>query len=570
MTSKLALVRGAALGVLAVATAAGVAEAKPVRHHHVRRHTTTVTRTETTETVQAAPMAPPPPSGPTTAELQAQVDYLTAQVESLTETVIEQGRGNGETRLAIAQIPADIAKTTDKLTLPNGRPTFTSADGRFSAALNGVLQFDAGLYFQDVSPSIPTSVIGGSARDLNSGTNARRARIGFGGKVFGDFDYNFLYDFGGSGNEDAGRIHELWFQYSGWKPWHLRVGYFEALAGMDANTSTNQLLMLERSSPADVARGVAAGDFRAGLAFFGNGEFAQEIAPGVKTRWLAGVAYTGNTVGNVNSAGGFATVPNDEQSGVVVRGAVDFHSGADWNLHLGANYQYVFHLNDIGGVALPPGPGGVIASGRYTINLQDRPELRLDPTRLVSTGGINASHVTVWGLEGGAQWHNLYAQAEYFDYKVDANNALQTATVTPYSPEFSGWYVQGSWILTGEYRSYNAGNGAFGAPTPRHPFDLSKGQYGAFELGLRYSDLDLNDNTGAAGTAAVSGVNFRGGEQKIVSASLNWYLNPVVKFLLQVQNVKIDRLNGSGATAAAFPQAGQEFQTLAIRSQLAF
>jgi phosphate-selective porin OprO/OprP len=42
-------------------------------------------------------------------------------------------------------------------------------------------------------------------RDLNEGFNFRRARFGIDGKLFRDFDYSFIYEFGGSGQEDPGR-----------------------------------------------------------------------------------------------------------------------------------------------------------------------------------------------------------------------------------------------------------------------------------------------------------------------------------------------------------------------------
>lgn len=42
------------------------------------------------------------------------------------------------------------------------------------------------------------------ARNLASGTNFRRARIGIDGKVFGDFDYNVLFEFGGAGARTLG------------------------------------------------------------------------------------------------------------------------------------------------------------------------------------------------------------------------------------------------------------------------------------------------------------------------------------------------------------------------------
>lgn len=47
---------------------------------------------------------------------------------------------------------------------------------------------------------------------------------------------------------------------------------------------------------------------------------------------------------------------------------------------------------------------------------------------------------------------------------------------------------------------------------------------------------------------------------------MNWYVNPVVRFMLDYQHVKIDRL----AAVAPFTTAGQSYDALSLRSQLAF
>lgn len=474
-------------------------------------------------------------------DMQERIEELQRQLDFMKQSMAEQTG-------VIAPVAA-----APKATLANGRPGWASADGAFTANLNGVLQFDAGNYYQN--NNLPPA-IAGAARDLNGGTNARRARLGFGGKIFSDFDYNFLYEFGGSGAEDAAHIQELWLQYTGFlKPFHLRVGYFEPLIGMEANVSTNSIALLERASPAEVARGVAAGDFRSAVQFFGNDDFKSNFGMGddkTKIGWLLSGAVTGNTAGNINSAGSFQTQPFDEQLAVVGRAALNFRAGDDLVAHVGGNAQYVIHPNDNSGI-------GSNIVGRYTIQLRDRPELRLDTTRLVDTGGLNARHIGVYGAEGGVQFKNFELQAEYFSYQVDGDGA----TVTTSSPDFHGYYVEGSWVLTGEKRVYNAGNGAFNGPVVAHPFNWAARTFGAFELAARYSDLDLNYRDGNLGAATPAG-GVRGGEQKVFSASLNWYVNPVIRFMLEGQHTEIERLNAAGLSL------NQDFNTIALRSQLAW
>ena len=173
------------------------------------------------------------------------------------------------------------------------------------------------------------------------------------------------------------------------------------------------------------------------------------------------------------------------------------------------------------------------------------------------------------GGEFGALYRNLYVQAEYFDIQVERRNSALS------DPEFSGWYVQAGWTLTGEARRYSTVTSGFDSPRPAKPFDPKKGQWGAVELAARYSNLDLNYLPGQAGAAATaSGV--RGGEQNILSLGVNWYLNPVVSISGTYRNVEVRRLSPggsafvSGSTPAAGTQVGQDLDIWSLRTQYAF
>lgn len=78
--------------------------------------------------------------------------------------------------------------------------------------------------------------------------------------------------------------------------------------------------------------------------------------------------------------------------------------------------------------------------------------------------------------------------------------------------------IAASYVLTGEENSFNG-------ITPKNPFDLAKGQWGAFELALRYSELTLDDQTFptyASSTKSVRGIQSLGG-------GINWYLTKNLK-----------------------------------------
>jgi phosphate-selective porin OprO/OprP len=131
---------------------------------------------------------------------------------------------------------------------------------------------------------------------------------------------------------------------------------------------------------------------------------------------------------------------------------------------------------------------------------------------LVDTGSIDASNAGVHGLELAIQDGPFLLQSEYLG-----------AVVAPrrHDPAlFYGGYLQLSALLTGEVRPYDRRRGAFGMPVPMVPFSLRDRVWrGAWEVGLRYSYLDLD----AGGVA--------GGRDHALSVGVNWYWNRHVRLM---------------------------------------
>jgi phosphate-selective porin OprO/OprP len=486
------------------------------------------------------------PADPRVDAMQQQLAAFAAQLAELKSAQVADA-----SNIITLQAPPSGATVTPAL--PNGKPAFATADGRFTANIRANVMFDAGKYFQ--KSHLPAAV---TNRDLNDGTNFRRARFGVDGKLYKDFDYSMIMEFGGSGAENAGQLFEAYVQYTALKPWKIKVGAFEPNIGLAAAVSTTQMPLLERASPAEVARNVAAGDSRSAVQVWGNGLWGEGDS-GIATRWFASAAFTGNTIGTINSSNTVNTAtpatvvvgtlqPSDEQTAIIGRFAIAPFSSTDWQAHLGVNAQYVMHPNDLS------------VGTRYPVQLRDRPELRLDGARLVDTGAIDTRHVTVLGAEAGFTAQNFMIEGEYFHYAIDRRNA---GVAQPSSPDFSGWYVQGAWVLTGESRSYNPVEARFDGPKPNYNFNPAAGTWGAWEIAARYSDLDLNYHDPGAGLASLVDT-VRGGEQKVSTIGVNWYLNSDIRFMLDYLHVDVSRHNGSGV------QIGQTYNAVALRSQLSF
>ncbi len=70
-----------------------------------------------------------------------------------------------------------------KVSIDNGRPTISSADGNFTASIRALAQLDWGYYSQSAAATaLPTAY----GPDLSSGANFRRVYLGIQGKLFGD------------------------------------------------------------------------------------------------------------------------------------------------------------------------------------------------------------------------------------------------------------------------------------------------------------------------------------------------------------------------------------------------
>lgn len=444
----------------------------------------------------------------------------------------------------------------------NGRPVISTGDGRFTMAFRGRFHFDAGTYSQSPSVDVPYLVNGENVRDLGSGSYFRRAHFGVEGKFFRDFDYEFRYNFGGSQDEGSGTIHTMRVAYNPTPEIRINIGAMQPTFTLDNSTSSNDIMFLERSAVTNALVGeFGASDSRKGIEL-------TYLKQGENIDYMFNVAYTTSQIGT-------RQVGADDRDHVLGRFAARVFKNSDWDVHVGANVAGVLSMGGVDGGA------GLLAA--RNLRFRDRPELRVAGERLVDSSNIPAESAFMWGLEAGFRWKSLTMQGEYFAWEVNRDRSCSGCNVFAPDPDFEGYYVQASYILTGENRRYNtqsSGNSRmnFGAPSPASPFSTG-GTWGAFELAARYSVLDLDFNVGAEGTAPIANNGeIRGGKQAIASVALNWYLNRNLRVMFQYQHIDIDRLSStalSGATnpgvpSSAYPNIGQEIDSFAVRTQFAF
>lgn len=259
-------------------------------------------------------------------------------------------------------------------------------------------------------------------------------------------------------------------------------------------------------------------------------------------------------------------------------------------LHVGGTYS---HVDTDGDVSLNAAPGGYFNNANAQL-------LRLSTavgnavTR--DTGGVANSNglartdgYTLWGVEGLAVWGPFHVQAEYQDFDLDLanfaklagnarqvrkNNQIAGVNSVTSNVEANGWYVQGSWLVTGESRNYDPVSGTVGKVNPRNS------KWGAWEVAFRYDQVNFDESvnvTGltstAAGTATapttfcgdfgatadavgVSQTCTNGGEMTDWTVGVNWYPNKNVKLMFNYTQAEAENKLFDGV-ATATQVAGQ-------------
>ncbi len=387
-------------------------------------------------------------------------------------------------------------------------PRLKTDDGRYSIGLFGLLETDVALYDQDAQGDNETTQ--SLAADLSSGSGLRRATLGVSGLIDRDWIYAFSYDFADRGETPADGIRAGLVIYRGFDPIWLVAGQQGNSVGMDASTRSPGRLFMEAASPANLA-----------------------FAAGTPTLGLSGVLRTKNYFGRVGVFGEPLDKTSDSDEGWGIHGRGVWIPIADRNRTLA-----------LGGSAFwrePNTERGVGNVGNVSgFQIRSRPSFTIDDTRLVDTGIIpRIDDYYYLGAEAAAVYGPFSLQGEYAHVGLNRKNGPNEVAFQDLA--FDGYYVQGSYFLTGESRNFYPRFGTFWRVQPASDFSLSSGNWGAWEVALRYSSLDLDD-----GVANLAGGGIRGGVLENYSVGLNWYLNAFVRVMMNYVHSDADNLSDTG------------------------
>ncbi len=416
----------------------------------------------------------------------------------------------------------EAAQQTPTLTVGSQGFGFSSASGNFALQLKGVLQVDSRTFFDDAG-------IAG-----NDGILLRRARPILQGTVFRDFDFQFIPDFGGTSSP---QIYDAWLNYRYSPALQLQVGKFKTPVGLEQLQADRDILFNERALPTDLVPNRDIGFELHGDLFGGVANYAAGIFNGV------------GDARNSNNA--------DFEDDKAFAGRLFFQpfarSGAPGlkGLGFGVGGSFEDFQHTTNNSALPATTGGSLP-GYATVGQQQF--FAYNPT----------NRAVVYA--DGEHWR-LSPQAYYFygpfgllaEYAISDQRVSRTGTGAQPSArlEHTAWQVAGSWVLTGE-------DASFAGVVPRQPFDPRRGNWGAWQLVARYSELDIDP----AAFPFFSDPRSSARRAQEWSAGVNWYLNRNVRVDLSYSQTTFEG-GGSGNSVPGIVTQKPE-RVLFTRMQLAF
>ncbi|GAA0723390.1 OprO/OprP family phosphate-selective porin [Dokdonella soli] len=372
-------------------------------------------------------------------------------------------------RLAVALAMAGFAASASAYDVNDWPTHYTFGDGT-DIGLIGVYRYDVNEFSDDRRPN-------GSHAFTDAHTN-RRKELGLTLKKKGVYDAIVDYEYQGKTWLDT-NIRVQSKAFFGEDYGAFRFGYSKTLVSFEGVTSTKATSFLELALP---AQAIYEGR-RTGI----DWQFERPV-------YIANVGYycckdlQGDNHGRT-LAGRIAWTPRKTDDDVI---------------HLGVAASREDRDRSIDGRGIEHAPSARISTP---------PEAGLTPVRLVDSGTLaKADHIDRSGIEG-----------LWIDGPWSVQGELLRADVSRFggNPDFSahGGYVFGSWVLSGESRPYSGGN------------IKPKGRWGAWELLLRYSELDLNDGA------------IQGGREHDWTLGANWYLTEHFKLQANVIRAWSDKGN---------------------------
>lgn len=361
-----------------------------------------------------------------------------------------------------------------------------SRDSIFSLKFGGSLIIDHGYFHQDAELTENYGPL-----ENKSGTEIRRARLFFSGDIYQNTYFKFQVDFAG----DEVTLKDAFIGISDIPViGNFQVGHFKEPFRLSVLTSGKYVTFMERGPNSYFVQSrnngaMVLNDFLDNQLSFQMGAFRN--ANNNSNDALANDGYT--LTGRV--------------TGIPVR-----NKAKKQLLHVGAAYS--FRKPD---------------SKEYKISIAPNSKLA---EKYLTTGTIElVNDISLANFETAYIHGPFSIQAEYLTASVNA---------VDYQYNFSSYYGELSYFITGESRNYRGSYDGFGRIKPKKNFGGAQKGAGALELALRYSKTDLTDEIIVAEV------------QSEFALGINWYLNPVTRLMVNYARTNIENKGSLDVIQARF------------------
>ena len=360
-----------------------------------------------------------------------------------------------------------------------------SPEKKLRIKMNLLINLDAGYIDAEHDLDEAFSDLEGSHIEL------RRLRLLVAGTVSDTMAFSAQFEFA----DDEFNMKDLWYSFNE-LPYlgSLFIGHLKEPFSLEELTGSQSITFMERALP---TRAFALGR-NAGIKIRNTGL-------NERLHWAGGAFLS---IGDVKNEDDLFDV-FDEAVGLDITariGGIPWYSEEDGRLlHLGLSYSHLFRDDDDSD-----------ARARFA----SRPESQLTDERLVDTGQFFVEEGDLIDLELAMQSGPFSLQGELFHAFTDADEEGD--------PHFWGFYLYGSFFLTGESRRYTIERATFTPGKPQHGFRPRKGWWGAWEIAFRYSYIDLNDE------------RIKGGKEKNITVGLNIYLHRKVRLMFNYVRARVE------------------------------
>jgi len=321
-------------------------------------------------------------------------------------------------------------------------------------------------------------------------TDIRQLRIWGWGTVYDNLVFKIDFDFA-----NVREVKDIWFYFKNVK--YLRrfkFGHIEEPFSLERLTSASNTTFMERSLPTNA------------LGLGRNFGILYSIPSLDERKTLAlGFFYNTGTLSDIGSSQDSISNANGYNVTGRVTSLLRYEDFGESLLHFGLCYSYGKRDDDV--------------------QLGTRPESYFVDKRFVETSEFSAEKQHRFVTELASVSGPLSFQGEYFHGFTDSD--------TEGDLDFWGYYMFVSYIITGEHREYITSRGVFSRVTPKNYFDLRNKKWGAWEVALRHSYVDLNDR------------NISGGEERNFTLGLNWYTTSKTRVMFNYVHARIDQRSSS-------------------------